>query len=91
MVAPESPFNRSRMSRTRELPILENKSVRFASPEDAILMKLKYFQEGQSDKHIRDIRRVLKIQWDRIDYAYLADWASHLEVETEWKLAMEGT
>jgi hypothetical protein len=63
MVAAESPFNQSRMSRVRELPILENKSVRFASPEDAILMKLKYFQEGQSDKHIRDIRSVLKSKW----------------------------
>ena len=46
MVAADSPFNRSRMDRVRELPVLENKSVRFASPEDAILMKLKYFQEG---------------------------------------------
>ncbi len=90
MVAPESSFNRSRMSRVRELPILENKSVRFASPEDAILMKLKYFQEGQSDKHIRDIRSVLKIQGDRIDYAYLDDWVSQLSVTTEWKLATEG-
>ncbi|HMO13602.1 MAG TPA: hypothetical protein PKD64_19310 [Pirellulaceae bacterium] len=90
MVAADSPFNRSRMSRAREIPVLENKSVRFASPEDAILMKLKYFQEGQSDKHIRDIRSVLKIQGDRIDYAYLNEWASQLAVTTEWKFVMEG-
>ena len=90
MVAPESPFNRSRMSRARALPILENQSVRFASPEDAILMKLKYFQEGQSDKHIRDIRSVLKIQGERIDYAYLDEWASQLSVTAEWKFVIQG-
>lgn len=55
MVAPESPYNRSRMSGARELPVLENKSVRFALPEDAILMKRTYFQEGQSDKHLRPV------------------------------------
>jgi hypothetical protein len=53
-------------------------------------MKLKYFQEGQSDKHIRDIRSVLKIQGDRIDYAYLDEWASPLAVASEWKLVTEG-
>ncbi len=86
MVAPESEFNQSRLDRTRKLPILDGKTVWFASPEDTILMKLKYFQEGQSDKHVRDIRSVLKIQGEKIDNSYIRTWAAKLAVAKEWEL-----
>jgi hypothetical protein len=91
MVAAETDLNRSRMSRARDLPVLEGRTVKFASAEDAILMKLKYYQEGQSDKHIRDILSVLKIQNERIDYQYLDHWAGRLGVTTEWKRVLQGT
>ncbi len=91
MVAAATDFNQSRLRRVRELPVLEGRLVRFASPEDAILMKLKYFQLGHSDKHLRDIRGVLKIQGNKIDFTYLDDWAKRLEVEPEWTLALDGT
>lgn len=74
------------MERTRELPILDGMTVCFASPENAILMKLKYYQEGQSDKHVRDIRSVLKIQGEKIHYAYIRTWAARLAVTKEWDL-----
>ncbi len=90
MVVADTDFNRSRMSRARDLPVLDGRTVKFASPEDAILMKLKYYQEGQSEKHLRDIRSVLKIQNERIDFKYLEFWANQLMVATEWKLVLDG-
>jgi hypothetical protein len=59
----------------------------FAAPEDVILNKLKYYQDGQSDKHLRDIAGILKVSGDRIDRAYIEDWASRLGLMEEWLLA----
>ena len=43
----------------------------FASPENVILMKLRYFQEGGSDKHLRDVASILLIQDKHIDREYI--------------------
>lgn len=89
MVYAPSDFNASRMLRVRDLPALEDCMVRFASPEDVILMKLKYYKEGGSEKHLRDIRGVLEVQGSRIDRQYIAEWATKLGVVEEWQKAKE--
>jgi hypothetical protein len=55
----------------------------FASPENVILMKLVYYQEGSSEKHLRDISSMLAIQGEKIDHTYLDKWASELGVTEE--------
>jgi len=89
MVFAPSEFNTSRMLRGRDLPALDDCVVRFASPEDVILMKLKYYKEGGSEKHLRDIRGVLAIQGDKIDRQYIVEWAAKLSVVEEWIKATE--
>ena len=63
------------------MPVLEDKSVWFASPEDVILKKMVYHKEGGSDKHLRDIAGVLRIQGERLDRGYLSEWALTLQVQ----------
>ncbi len=58
----------------------------FASAEDVILKKLVYFNEGGSEKHLRDIVGILKVQGDQIDFDYLKHWCGLLEVQSGWKL-----
>jgi hypothetical protein len=60
--------------------------VTFASPEDAIIKKLQFFREGGSEKHLRDIVGVLKVQKERINRDYLARWIADLGLEAEWQL-----
>ncbi len=85
ILATDSAFDRSRMQRVR--PIITAKTViAFASPEDVILKKLQYFQEGGSEKHLRDIVGILKVQAGQIDQTYLAEWIARLGVAEEWKL-----
>ena len=62
--------------------------AQFASAEDAILMKLKYFREGGSDKHLRDIRGVLLVQGEAIDREYLRKWAEVLGVLDQLSLVL---
>ena len=87
MIPSTTAFNRSRLARGRDLPVLADHSVRFASPEDVILMKLRYFKEGRSEKHLRDIRGILSVQGDKVDRAYIDDWSIKLDVVDEWRLA----
>ncbi len=57
-------------------------SVYVASPEDMILQKLRWFLMGGgvSDRQWGDITGMLKVQQPNLDYAYLREWAAHLEL-----------
>jgi hypothetical protein len=84
IVASDSEFDRNRLLRARRLPVLPDREVSFASPEDVILKKMQYFQEGGSEKHLRDIAGVLLIQGVHIDREYILQWASRLGVSEIW-------
>ena len=52
-----------------------NQDVRFISPEDLILIKLLWYRESESTRHLEDIRSILTIQGENLDYLYLEQWA----------------
>jgi hypothetical protein len=85
MVLSESEFDKSRTSRRRSLPVFEDGDASFASPEDVIVKKLVYYEEGKSEKHLRDIESVLDIQGDKIDREYIAYWAQCFSVLSVWQ------
>jgi hypothetical protein len=80
-----SEFDRSRLGRAVRLKEGDAFEAWFASPEDVILKKLQYYREGGSEKHVRDILGVLKVRGEKVDRAYIDEWAGRLGVEDEWK------
>ncbi len=86
IVASDSEFDRSRLARGVRLPAGADFETTFAAPEDVILKKLEYFREGGSEKHLRDIVGILKVQAERIDRVYLTDWIARLGLAAEWAL-----
>ena len=86
IVASQSEFDCQRLDRSRWLPVLTDRSVSFATPEDVILKKLEYFKEGGSDKHLRDIAGVLRIQGAAIDRVRITEWADRLGLSEVWSL-----
>lgn len=64
---------------------IDGEAVTFAPPEYVIIRKLQYFKEGRSQKHLRDISRMLTglgEAWGREtlerlirDYGLAAEWA----------------
>jgi hypothetical protein len=89
MSAADTPYNRSRFQRARRVELVPDKFIVFAAPEDVILMKLHYFKEGKSDKHLRDIASMFKVSGETFDLAYLERWALTLGVAEELAVVRE--
>ena len=85
----DDPHDRQQLARARAVEPAPGLSARFAAPEDVILKKLWFYQEGGSEKHLRDIASMLKIYGDRLDLAYLEEWARRTNVIDEWQMVSE--
>ena len=78
------PFDRQQLDR-RQPWIADSDSGRMiyvATPEDTVLAKLAWYRLGDeiSDRQWRDILGVLAVQGDRLDFAYMRQWAATLDV-----------
>jgi hypothetical protein len=85
IVMTNSDFDQSRRRRARSLAVFPDRKVSFVAPEDVIIKKMAYFQEGGSDKHLRDIAGVLRIQGPALDRAYISDWAARFGLDEIWR------
>ena len=61
-------------------------SVSVATPEDVILHKLVWYRKGgeTSERQWGDIVGVLNQQYNRLDMAYLSEWADRLQIHELW-------
>ena len=66
---------------------VEGDAVQFAPIEYVIVYKLRYFQMGGSDRHLRDIARMMQISGPDVDRATLDRWIAHLSLGAEWAKA----
>jgi len=82
-------FDQSRFARVRRVQPAKDFEARFAAPEDVIVKKLQYYAAGGSEKHLRDIRGVLKISSTDVDRDYIAAWAERLGVDDVWRLILD--
>ena len=65
---PRDPFTRSAFQRRQRLEFDEaGRSATFITPEDIIVAKLIAHRETGSDKHLRDARGVLVMQWAELN------------------------
>lgn len=56
-----------------------------APPEYIILRKLEYYQEGGSDKHLRDIAAMRKIIGSQLDLSTLMGWIAERGLTGTWQ------
>lgn len=81
----ETDFYISEFARRKKIKINEGLEVYLASPEDLILKKLDYYREGESEKHLNDIRDILmNVQ---LDEEYLQLWITKMGLTNEWRKA----
>jgi hypothetical protein len=81
-LAARDAFSREQFERRQSIEIAPGRSLPFASPEDVVLQKLRWYRlgGGVSERQWLDALGVLKVQGERIDLAYLVRWADTLEL-----------
>jgi len=87
----DSEFDQARMARARDVEYFPNRRLKFTSPEDVILKKLYFYNEGGSEKHLRDIAGVINIIGNDLDYLYISKWSKVENVTETWDKFLEST
>lgn len=78
------PFDLSRFQRKYEEQ-LAGFSMKICSPEDTILMKLRWASlSGGSEKQFTDALRVYEVQYQKLDMLYLEKWSFLLNINELW-------
>ena len=85
MIAGIGDWSASQLTRHRKVDFGANISAYVAAPEDVILGKLIYYRDGGSEKHLRDIRGIVKITGEELDQEYLDLNSAQLNVADIWK------
>jgi len=84
-VRPRTGIHIEELARRREVAVGGDPERRlfFASPEDTILQKLRWYRQGGevSDRQWRDVLGVLKLKREDLDRAYLSRWAQSMDLE----------
>ena len=61
----------------------------FARPEAVIVAKLRFYREGGSEKHLRDIRSMLAVSGEQIDRAMIERAVAELGLGEQWRRVTE--
>jgi hypothetical protein len=76
------------MERRRRVSIADL-TIWVAPIEYVIVLKLRYYREAGSDRHLRDIAAMRRISGELIDASVLDDWIVRFGLEREWRKALE--
>ncbi len=82
VIRKDSDHGRTEFARKKRLPFWEGFGAFVASPEDVILKKLVFYREGESQKHLTDIRGILAET--QVDKHYLDEWLDKLGLKNYW-------
>lgn len=69
----DDPHDQERFKRRRNIP-MQNQSVWVASPEDVIVTKLRWSKLGKRTKDVDDVRNVIAVQAETLDWEYIHRW-----------------
>lgn len=81
-LAKDDAFGRAQFERSQRIEIEADLTLPFASPEDVVLQKLRWYRlgGGVSERQWLDALGVIKVQGPSLDRGYLARWAAELDL-----------
>ena len=89
MVSTEQSWTVAQLDRRREVELTPSCTGFVAAPEDIILGKLVYYEEGGSDKHLRDCAGIMALSGSIVDRAYIARHCHLLGIHSLWQKVLE--
>ena len=84
MIRKNTPHSIEEFKRKHKVSFIQDFEVYLATAEDVIIKKLVFYREGNSAKHITDIRGILSET--QIDHDYLNKWITELKLADEYAL-----
>ena len=89
----QRPYDHEQMARrtTQTLDATIDRQAYMATAEDTILAKLEWYRMGDevSERQWRDVLGVMAVQGERLDLAYLRQWAAELKVSDLLERALD--
>jgi hypothetical protein len=67
---------------------VQGEAVQFAPIEYVVVNKLLYFQMGGSDRHLRDVARIMSVSGADVNRPTLDRWIERLRLGAEWAKAL---
>ncbi len=86
---PTGSFTRSQIARGESRPVFDDIEARISPPEELIVSKLMYYEEGGSDKHVNDIAAMLAVSSDLIDRERVESLAKEAGVLDLWRQVLD--
>ena len=81
VIRKREPYRVAEFARRRKV-VLDSHSMWMVAPEDLILTKLAWARGSASEVQARDVRGVIVVQGQRLDWPYLEAWADRLGLTT---------
>ncbi len=69
----DDPYDQARFARRRQEKLL-GRDAFVPSPEDVIVTKLRWSRQGRRTKDVDDVRNVIAVQAERLDWDYVHHW-----------------
>jgi len=69
----DEPHDQERFARRREARFL-GRTIFVPTPEDVIITKLRWSSRTTGEKDVLDVRGVVAVQYDRLDWPYVESW-----------------
>jgi hypothetical protein len=88
MIARKDPWGVEQLKRRVRVKLLPKQEGFAARPEDIIISKLIYYQEGGSEKHLRDITGMFMVSGRQIDRHYIDRWVQQLGLTADWNAVL---
>ena len=84
----DRPFSVEEFRRRRQVEV-HGVRLFIATAEDVIITKLEWSKLSQSQRQLEDVAAILRTRWDSLDKDYLKKWIANLQIQEEWKSAIE--
>jgi len=82
-------IERNQVQRAHRLPTVAGRRAQVSAPEELIAKKLESYDDGGSDKHLRDITAMLQSATVAIDRDRIASYAHQLHLSSLWEMVMK--
>jgi hypothetical protein len=75
-------FSQTEFGRRRPV-VAQNEKVWFVTPEDYLIAKLRTYVETKSDRRLADLKNVLGMQKEKLDWNYIWAWVNRFNLQDD--------